>query len=90
VRPRARRVGYFRGVNILETILIYVVIPAAVFGVAALLTLVPGRAKSRPKYHSGDSWDYPAHWWSGDNPVAIGSIPDASNDVTFGGARGTW
>lgn len=82
--------GYFHRVNILETILIYVVIPGALFGLAALLTLVPGRAKSRPKFRTGDAWEYPAQWWSGDNPVAAGSIPEASSNLTLGGARGTW
>lgn len=80
--------GYFLRVNILETILIYVVAPGAIFVLAALLTLVPGRAKSRPKYRSGEPWDYAPQWWSGDSVVAVGSADDAP--ATLGGARGTW
>ncbi|MGH3494815.1 MAG: aa3-type cytochrome oxidase subunit CtaJ [Sciscionella sp.] len=53
-----------------ETILIYVVIPAAVYGFIALLTMGGKRAKV-PRFRSGQDWPYPPVWWSG-NPAGVG------------------
>ncbi len=75
--------------NILQTLLVYVVVPLALYGSIALLTVVRTAAKKRPKYRPGQPWDYPGQWWAGDYPVAPVD-PDLVVAGTEGGARGTW
>ena len=75
--------------NILETVLIFVVIPLAIYGIIALLTVVRMHAKKRPRYRPGKPWEYPPQWWAGDFPVAPVD-PDLVVAGTEGGARGTW
>ncbi|MBO0839746.1 MAG: hypothetical protein J2O49_02865 [Sciscionella sp.] len=87
------------------TLLIYVLIPLAVYGLIALLTLGPKAAHS-PKYRPGDAWTYPPQWWTA-NPAglssatdehhpaklinAAGGNPDESTATTGrGGASGRW
>ncbi|MGY1814888.1 aa3-type cytochrome oxidase subunit CtaJ [Blastococcus sp. SYSU D00820] len=48
--------------SVVETILVFVGIPLAVFLLLALLTLVPGREK-RVRYKSGQPWDFPPVWY---------------------------
>ncbi|GAA1999465.1 hypothetical protein GCM10009818_07800 [Nakamurella flavida] len=76
-------------VSILQTVATFVVAPAALYGLIALLTLVPSRAKKRPRYAAGQSWDYPAQWWAGDAPVVV-SGTGVSPAESRGGAHGTW
>ena len=40
-----------------ETVLIYGVIPLAVFLLLAVVTLLPGRGKEKTKYRPGQPWD---------------------------------
>jgi hypothetical protein len=49
--------------SVIETVLIYGVIPLAVFLVLAVLTLLPGRGKDRTKYRPGQAWTTPPIWW---------------------------
>lgn len=81
--------------SIVETIVIFVLIPAGVFGVVALITLRPKFAGA-PRYRPGQAWEYPPMWWSA-NPDAIGAggpHPEVSSGETpgtaAGGARGNW
>jgi hypothetical protein len=76
-------------VNILQTLLVFVVIPLAIYVGIALLTVVRMHGKKRPRYRPGQPWDYPAQWWAGDYPVAAVD-PDLVVAGTEGGARGTW
>ena len=48
--------------SVVETILIFAVIPLAIVLVFALLTLVPGRAK-KARYKPGQAWEYAPVWW---------------------------
>ncbi|MGY1740129.1 MULTISPECIES: aa3-type cytochrome oxidase subunit CtaJ [unclassified Blastococcus] len=48
--------------SVVETILIFAVIPLAVVALFALLTLVPGRTK-KARYKPGQAWEYPPVWW---------------------------
>ncbi|MET3804258.1 hypothetical protein ABIB25_001244 [Nakamurella sp. UYEF19] len=75
--------------SIFETVAIYVAAPVALYGLTALLTMVPGRAKKRQKYSPGQQWEFPAQWWAGDRAIAP---TDQALVVagTEGGARGTW
>lgn len=79
-------VGYPAVVSILETTLVYAVIPLAICGVFALVTLRPKFA-GRPRYRPGQEWDHPATWWSA-NPVSAATSGKPSTDR--GGARGNW
>ena len=48
--------------SVVETILVYGVIPLAVVLFFAVLTLIPGRTK-KARYKPGQSWEYPPIWW---------------------------
>ena len=73
--------------TILETLAVFVGIPVLIYALIAVLTLLPGRAKKRPRYRPGQPWEYPAQWWAGDQPVVAAADAAGSNG---GGARGTW
>jgi hypothetical protein len=51
-------------VTVWQVVLVYVVIPGAIYGVVALLTLVPSFART-PRYRPGQPWNYPSVWWTG-------------------------
>jgi hypothetical protein len=80
-----------------QTVLIYVVIPAGVYGVVAMLTLLP-KAGRGPRYRSGQAWTYEPVWWSAKGVVDDGradrSTTPVSTDTSVrtarGGARGNW
>ncbi len=77
-------------VTILETLAVFVGIPALIYGLIAVLTLIPGRAKGRKtKYRPGSAWEYPAQWWAGDQPV-VSAGTSAGAGASGGGAHGTW
>ena len=79
----------------LETILIYVVIPLVVY--ALLVLLARGRKPGGSRYRPGSEWTYPPVWWTA-NPAALPathgeyvSATEASAGRTAkGGARGRW
>ncbi|WP_328450819.1 MULTISPECIES: aa3-type cytochrome oxidase subunit CtaJ [unclassified Amycolatopsis] len=76
--------------NVVETIVVFAVIPLAIYGFAGLLTL---RRKSggAPRHRPGQAWEYPAMWWSA-NPDGVGEghrPAGAENDVVAGGATAT-
>ena len=84
-------------VNVVETIVVFAVIPLAIYGLAGLLTL-RRRSGGAPRHRSGQAWDYPAMWWSA-NPEGAGtghrhagteySAPEGA-PTAAGGARGNW
>jgi hypothetical protein len=66
-----------------ETVLIYGVIPLAVFLLLAAVTLLPGRGKNRTKYRPGQPWDVAPIWYEphpGASGVAGGHGEDAHAD----------
>ena len=83
--------------SVVQTVLIYVAIPAVVYGVVALLTLWPKSARG-PRYRSGQAWTYEPVWWSAKGVVDDGradrSTTPVSTDTSVrtarGGARGNW
>jgi hypothetical protein len=93
-RPAA--LGSLSRVSVVQTILVYAVIPLAIYGVVALLTLRDKFAR-HPRYRPGQSWDYPAVWWTA-NPAGVGAQSGAvptggaksSKRTAKGGARGSW
>ena len=84
--------------SVIETILVYAVIPLSIYGVVALLTLRDRVAKA-PRYRPGQAWDYPPVWWTG-NPAGVGDhagptaapvqAGGAAKRTAKGGARGSW
>lgn len=85
----------------MQTLLVFVLIPAAIYGVIALLTLAPKMARS-PKYRSGQEWTYDPVWWSANlgGAGSHGAHADSSEATDAqtgdpvrtarGGARGNW
>lgn len=88
-------IGYAARVNIVETVLVFAVIPLAIYGLVSLATLRRKSAASRCR--PGQPWEYPPLWWSA-NPEGVGARDreDASADATGaapssrGGASGSW
>jgi hypothetical protein len=78
---------YLSFVNFFEVALVYAGIPLVVIIAIGLLTVVRSRAKARPKYRPGASWDYSDRLFVGDTPL---SLPSHVSDSPVGGARGTW
>ncbi|NKQ56789.1 hypothetical protein HFP15_28350 [Amycolatopsis sp. K13G38] len=79
--------------NIVETILVFALIPAAIYAVVALVTL-RSKFAATPRYRPGQPWEYPPMWWSG-NPAGVGahrpvSSGEAASGTAAGGARGSW
>jgi hypothetical protein len=79
-------------VSVVETVLVYAVIPLVIYGVIAMLTLRDKVAKN-PRYRPGQAWDYPEVWWTA-NPAGADAVPavtgSASKKTAKGGARGSW
>ena len=48
--------------SVWETVLVFVGIPAAAYGLLALLTLGPGLARS-PRYRPGRAWEHEPVWY---------------------------
>jgi hypothetical protein len=85
-------------VSVVQTVLIYVLIPAGFYGVIALLTLWPKAARAA-RYRVGQPWTYEPVWWSANGAVASDrsvtgpaeTLPaDPSVRTARGGARGNW
>lgn len=81
-------------VTIVETLLVYAVIPVGSLALLAVVTMA--RRPHRPvRYKPGQSWDHPPVWWTA-NPAGLPDAGDgapalrAGTDVVGGGARGTW
>ncbi|CAL9610205.1 hypothetical protein AB0A74_25770 [Saccharothrix sp. NPDC042600] len=79
--------------TIVETVLVFALIPLAIYGVITLLTLRP-KATRITRYRPGQEWNYAPVWWSA-NPGGLNadhhveSAP-ASGPTARGGARGNW
>ncbi len=83
--------------NVVETIVVFAVIPLAIYGLAGLLTL-RRRSGGAPRYRSGQAWEHPAMWWSA-NPDGVGeghrhagaeTKAPSGAATAAGGARGNW
>lgn len=82
--------------TVVETILVLAVIPLAIYGVIAMVTLRDKFARN-PRYRPGQPWEYPAVWWTA-NPAGVGAEPAAASTAgaksakrtAKGGARGSW
>jgi hypothetical protein len=61
--------------SVIETVLIYGVIPLAVFLLLAVLTLIPGRGRDRTRYRAGQPWTAQPIWYEPhpDTPGVVGA-----------------
>ncbi len=79
-----------------ETILVFALIPLGLYGVVSLLTL-RSKFAGTPRYRSGQRWEHPPMWWSA-NPDGVGDThrqessggASAVTGTAAGGARGSW
>lgn len=90
-------IGYPSCVSVVETIVVFVGIPLALYGLLGLLTLRSKFAGSF-RYRPGQEWNYPPVWWTA-NPhgldrakhhTASGTDAGSSAAAVRGGARGSW
>ena len=80
----------------IETILLYVVIPAIPLLLLFALTALRPSGGKPARYRVGDAWNHEPVWWIG-NPKGTG-LPEPTVDAVGttptrtarGGARGTW
>jgi hypothetical protein len=70
------------------TILLFVIVPLAIFGVVGLLAALPSLLR-RPRYRPGRPWDHDPLWFAGpDDPQQ--AIARARPGSAKGGASGEW
>lgn len=82
-------------VSVIETVVVFVVIPAAIYGLLGLWTL-RSKFSGHTRYRPGQDWPHPPVWWTA-NPE--GAAPrhgttaadtDSVSATSLGGARGSW
>lgn len=81
----------------MQTIVVFVLIPLALIGVVAAMTVWPARTGA-PRYRSGQDWDHEPVWWGahptgregGPDDVAAVSAEPARAATARGGAHGAW
>jgi hypothetical protein len=85
--------GTLSRVSIVQTVLVYAAIPAAIYGLVALLTL-RGKSVRSPRYRPGQPWDYAPVWWTanpaGADASAVPTGGGKARRTAKGGARGSW
>lgn len=85
--------------TVVETVLVLAVIPAAVIGVVALITLWP--RFMRPRHRAGQEWNFAPVFWVADPEVVNTAAPvtesesgtaveQSRSSTARGGARGNW
>ena len=78
-----------KGISAGELIVVYILIPLAIFAVIALLATLPS-ALRRPRYRPGRPWQHDPLWFNGpDDPdkALVGARPGAT---ARGGASAEW
>lgn len=70
--------------SVIQTVLVYGVVPLAVFVALAIATLLPGRGKEHPKYRPGQPWTADPVWWEPHPDSSQG----ASHDDEHGDGHG--
>lgn len=74
----------------MQTVLVFVGIPAGIIALIALAVFGRSFARQPNRYRPGKSWDYPPAWFV-PHPDAVVVRPSASSATTaVGGAQGEW
>lgn len=86
-------VRYRTHVSVIETILVFVVIPAVIYGLLGVLSM-RSKFAATPRYRPGQEWDHPPVWWSA-NPQGLDTTrthADAGDEeaTPVGGSSGSW
>ena len=71
------------------TILLFVVTPLAIFGLIALLVLLPGAVRSH-RYRPAEGWAADPVWFAGPVEADTAVAQAQRGDVVRGGASGSW
>ncbi|CAN5217948.1 hypothetical protein BH20ACT5_BH20ACT5_04250 [soil metagenome] len=83
--------------SVVETLLVFVAIPAVLFALLALPVLGSGAARGA-RYRPGRGWSYEPVWYA-PHPAALSHSPSGASALTAGtgetrtakgGASGTW
>lgn len=78
--------------TVVETLLVLVAIPAAVYGLATLIALWPKLTRNR--YRAGQDWNFDPVFWVAD-PASTSTAPEGAASARAagtdrGGAHGNW
>jgi hypothetical protein len=77
-------------VTVVQTVLVFVGIPAGIIALIALAVFGKSIARQPNRYRPGRSWDYPPSWYV-PHPDAVVVRPSADSSTTaVGGASGEW
>lgn len=71
------------------TILLFVILPLAIFGVVALLAALPSLLK-RPRYRPGKPWDHDPLWFGGPEDPEAAITRARPGRTARGGASAEW
>jgi len=75
---------------VLQTVLVFVLVPLVLYGLISLLAA--GRRRQRPsRYRPGEPWRHDPVWWTA-NPVGapVRAPVEHVGNATKGGAEGGW
>ena len=77
------------GQSPLETIALFVLVPALIYGVVAALVLLPGVVRGA-RYRPSRGWTAAPVWFAGPPNPGEAVASAQTGDVTRGGASGSW
>lgn len=87
-------IGYPATVSMVQTILVFVIVPLAIYGAVGLITL-RSKFSGGSRYRPGQEWNFAPVWWTA-NPKGLAAAsdhaepgPEAGAGVR-GGASGRW
>jgi hypothetical protein len=78
-----------QGLSPLETIALFILVPALLMAVIAAVALLPGKARGG-RYRPARGWDAPPLWFAGPANPAEAVASAELGTVTRGGASGSW
>lgn len=84
--------------GVLRTLLLFVVVPATIYGVITLLAMLPSMVRGGGKrYRPASGWSHDPVWFAGpDDPAAAvaaadrSAVPTGQTPTQKGGASGEW
>jgi hypothetical protein len=82
-------IRYRDGVSVLETVLVFVGIPAGIIAVLALAVYGRPMVRQPNRYRPGKAWTYPPTWYV-PHPDAVVRRDGATSTTAVGGASGEW
>lgn len=77
------------GLSIAGTIGLFVLIPAAIFGVITALVLLPGSVRGN-RYRPAEGWDAPPVWFAGPPDPTKAAEQADPGQIARGGGSGSW